>query len=612
MFSSFSRLIKKLVKFTSFWRENRLILRQLTYLKKEFALAILMPLMSALFEGFGVGFLFAFLQALVSNSSELFKTGIGWFDIWVLGSNTSSQEQLYRICALILASTLIRAFFNYFSSISMEAVKYKLSDRLNKSLFEQLQSISLSYFGKTKTGEIINTMTTEVSRLQYAISSLGFALYKGFASLIYIFILLSISWQLTILSGVCFGTMGIAIAKLNARIREESFPVSEANAKYTSVVVELVNSIRTMQSFSTQDFERKKFYTSSNEVVGTSLLALGALSVIRPLVEVAATLVLVGILLISITFFVNTGVLKIATLLTFLLVLFRLLPAMQEIISAFATASSFQGSIQSIERLLRKDDKPYLMSGTQYFPGLKNTLEFIDVDFSYDLDKQVLQKVSFKIEQGENVALVGSSGSGKTTLVDLIPRFYDPTNGEIRIDGRRLQEFDIHELRKKMAIVSQETFIFNTSVFNNIAYGIPGISFEEVEQAAKLANALDFIQDMPEKWETQLGDRGTRLSGGQRQRIAIARALLRDPEILILDEATSALDTISEKLIQDSLEKLSAGRTVISIAHRLSTIMKADKVIVIEAGQIVEQGTYRNLLNKQGHLWKYHQMQHSN
>jgi ABC-type multidrug transport system fused ATPase/permease subunit len=214
------------------------------------------------------------------------------------------------------------------------------------------------------------------------------------------------------------------------------------------------------------------------------------------------------------------------------------------------------------------------------------------------------------MQKGQTTALVGASGAGKTTLADLIPRFYDPNRGNILIDGVDLREFEIHSLRQRMAIVSQDTFIFNTSVRNNIAYGLENVPFEKIIEAAQLANAWEFIREMPEGLETILGDRGIRLSGGQRQRIAIARALLRDPEILILDEATSALDSVTERLIQESLAKLSVGRTVIAIAHRLSTIIRADKVVVLEEGRIVEEGTYQELLELRGKLWKYHQMQH--
>ena len=234
----------------------------------------------------------------------------------------------------------------------------------------------------------------------------------------------------------------------------------------------------------------------------------------------------------------------------------------------------------------------------------------MDVDFGYDANELVLEQISLTIPRGQTVALVGGSGAGKSTLADLIPRFYDPTKGKILLDGLDLREFDINSLRQRVSVVSQNTFIFNASVRDNIAYAMATVDEAAIREAARFANALEFIEQMPEGFDTQLGDRGVRLSGGQRQRIAIARALLRNPDILILDEATSALDSVSERLIQQSLEQLSVGRTVIAVAHRLSTIMKADKVVVLEKGRIVEQGTYQQLLQQRGQLWQYHQMQH--
>ncbi|MGL4621313.1 MAG: ABC transporter ATP-binding protein, partial [Chroococcidiopsis sp.] len=252
----------------------------------------------------------------------------------------------------------------------------------------------------------------------------------------------------------------------------------------------------------------------------------------------------------------------------------------------------------------------YLRNGKLQFSKLQRAIEFVSVDFGYDKKHSVLHNIKLTINRGEMTALVGSSGAGKTTLADLIPRFYDPTQGQIFIDGIDLQNYDIKSLRRKLAVVSQDTFIFNASVRDNIAYALEEVDEEAVWEAARLANALEFIQKLPEGFDTQLGERGVRLSGGQRQRLAIARALLRDPDILILDEATSALDSVSERLIQESLEKLSQGRTVIAIAHRLSTIVRADKVVVLEQGRILEQGTYQELLQQRGNLWKYHQMQH--
>jgi subfamily B ATP-binding cassette protein MsbA len=308
--------------------------------------------------------------------------------------------------------------------------------------------------------------------------------------------------------------------------------------------------------------------------------------------------------------FVVDGVLRAASLLTFMFVLFRMMPLVSQVNGAREQFSRFQGSLHNIKELLKREDKPYLSNGTIQFSGLKRSIDFESVDFGYDATELVLCNITLSIKKGETTALVGASGAGKSTLVDLIPRFHDPTEGEILIDGINLQEFDLKSLRHRMAVVSQDTFIFNNTVGYNLAYGLEGVPEEAIWEAAQLANASQFIQDLPEQLDTLLGDRGVRLSGGQRQRIAIARALLRNPEILILDEATSALDSVSEQLIQASLEKLAVGRTVIAIAHRLSTIERADKVVVLEAGRIVEQGTYPELIAQRGKLWEYHQAQH--
>jgi subfamily B ATP-binding cassette protein MsbA len=259
---------------------------------------------------------------------------------------------------------------------------------------------------------------------------------------------------------------------------------------------------------------------------------------------------------------------------------------------------------------LRTDNKDYFPNGHLEFSGLKRAINLVSVDFGYEPQNLVLHDISLTIERGKMTALVGGSGAGKSTLADLIPRFYDPTRGTILIDGVDLKTYEIKSLRQKLAVVSQDTFIFNANVRDNIAYALEGVEEADIVEAARQAYALEFIQQLPEGFNTQLGDRGVRLSGGQRQRLAIARALLRDPEILILDEATSALDSVSERLIQESLEKLSMGRTVIAIAHRLSTITRADQVVVLEQGRIVEQGKYQELLEQRGRLWKYHQMQH--
>lgn len=600
--------IRQLVKSTELWKDNALILGEVRYFPGTLSLALFFPVVAALFEGFGVGFLLGFLQSLV-DQGEPFETGIKWFDYWILGVNKPELNRLYRISILILATTWIRIFFTYLTTVYMKRTEEKLINRLYKRIYEQLQSVSLSYFGTIKTGELVNTLTSEVWQLRQSISASSTIITKGFTLFVYMAIALWISWSLTITAGLLMGLTAAALMNLTRRIREASFSVTSARKQFAAQVTELVSGIRTIRAFNTEDYERQRIYRASDEVLTTGMSVATKLAVVTPVAEGLATTSLIGILVIAMTFFVSSGALNIASLLTFLFLFFRLVPIMQQLNGNFATIGSYQGSIHNIQELLSRKNKPYLTNGARKFKGLDKSIDFISVDFGYTPQTKVLDNITLSITKGKTIALVGSSGAGKSTLADLIPRFYDPSEGRILFDGVDLREFDIYSVRRKLAIVSQETFIFNTSVRNNISYGSEGASEEEIIEAARLANALEFIEAMPEGLNTRLGDRGMLISGGQRQRIAIARALLRDPEILILDEATSALDSVTEKLIQKSIEQLSTGRTVIAVAHRLSTISGADKVVVMEKGRIVEQGSYQELLNRRGSLWNYHQMQ---
>ncbi|HLO89174.1 MAG TPA: heterocyst formation ABC transporter subunit HepA [Nostocaceae cyanobacterium] len=607
-----SQSFQHLLKATKFWQDNRLILREFRYFRKITISALIFSLLAAAFEGVSIGFLLSFLQNLTTPDAEPIQIGIGWFDHWILGVHTSALSRLYRVSLLILLSAWMRATFNYFAQVYTELAQLYLGDRLRKQIFEQLQAFSLSYFVQTRSGELVNTITTEIERIKQAFSAGAFLFTRGLAITVYLFTMCLLSWKLTIIAVLLFTLLAVGLSNLNARVRESSFGVSVANGNFTSIAVEFINGIRTVNAYGTKQLERQRYYNASHKIVTSSAKVVFTWNLVRPIAEAAATTVLIGMIILAFTYFVVNGQLQVASLLTFFFVLFRLVPFIQDINGTRAFLSTLQGSANNIKNLLKTDDKPYFQNGHIEFSGLKRSIDLVSVDFAYNSNQRVLNDITLTIERGKMTALVGESGAGKTTLADLIPRFYDPTDGNIYIDDHDLRQFEINSLRSKIAVVSQDTFIFNTSVWNNISYGTPNATAEEIKEAARLANALEFILEMPEGFDTPLGDRGVRLSGGQRQRIAIARALLRNPEILILDEATSALDSVSERLIQESLEQLSVGRTVIAIAHRLSTIAKADKVVVLEQGRIVEQGKYQELLALQGKLWKYHQMQYEN
>ncbi|MBD2101138.1 heterocyst formation ABC transporter subunit HepA [Leptolyngbya sp. FACHB-261] len=602
--------VRNLLIATDFWQKNGFILREFRHFPRIAILALVFSFLAAAFEGFGVGFILSFLQNLTNPEAQPIQTGINWVDIWILGVDAPIAERLYRVSALILLTTWLRSAFTYWSRVYSELAQINLSDRIRKQIFEQLQSLNLSFFAKKRSSELINSITSEVYQLQQAFGVVSFYINKGSILLAYVVSMALLSWQLTVLSLILFSLLTAGISTLLGQVREASFERTRASNRFIGVVMEFVSGIRTVQAFATHEFERKRFHDASLDIVKSVEKSVSVNALVEPLSEGAATSILIGMLVLAFTILIPKGQLGTASLLTFLFVLFRIMPIMRQMNGARAQISNFQGALANVRELLRTDDKPYLIDGHIAFSGLRRAIELVSVDFGYSPEQLVLQNVTLTINRGEMTALIGASGAGKTTLADLIPRFYDPALGMVLIDGVDLRDFKINTMRRKLAVVSQDTFIFNTSVRNNIAYGIEGADEAAIWEAARQANALEFIQEMSEGLDTQLGDRGVRLSGGQRQRIAIARALLRNPEILILDEATSALDSVSERLIQESIEKLSVGRTVLAIAHRLSTISQANRVVVMEQGRIVEQGGYQELLAKRGELWKYHQMQY--
>lgn len=597
-------LIKQLVKTTSFWRDNYLILREFKAFRRVTVKAVFFSLVAATFEGVSIGFLLSFLQSL-TNSNQASGTGIAWLDS-LAQTYAPGIDPLYIISILILLSTWIRATANYFGGIYTETAQLTLADRLRKRIFEQLQAFPLSYFTEARCGELVNTITTEIERLKNIFGGTSFVFTRALVLTVYFISMFSISWQLSILSMMIFGLLAVGISTLNRKVRETSFGVSEANGKLNSRSLEFINGIQTVHASATHEFERERFYQISRELLDSSITVVRAWAVVKPIAESIGITVLISLIIISFSLFT----LPVASLLTFFFILIKVVPALQDVNGTLALISTLSGSMENIKELLRTDNKTYFQNGNVPFTGLKRSIDLVSVDFSYDSRSPVLQNISLVIERGKMTALVGQSGSGKTTLAGLISRFHDVTEGQVLIDGVDVRQFDVDSLRRKMAVVSQSTFIFNTSVRENIAYGVFDATEDRIREAARLANALEFIQEMPNGFDTILGDRGARLSGGQQQRIAIARALLRNPEILILDEATSALDSVSESLIQQSLEKLAVGRTVIAIAHRLSTIAKADKVVVLEQGHVVEQGSYQELLQQRGALWEYHCKQH--
>ena len=563
---------------------------------------------SAVFEGFSIGMLIPFLQTF-SDSGDTFQTGVRWVDVYLLGTEASTLNRMYRICGLILLATWIRAVLGYFSSLYMVKARARIVQNLRERVLKQLSNVSLAFYTTVRGGDLMNTVTNEASRTANALGVLFTYLMQGTLLCAYAALMVLISWQLSLMAFFVFVVLSVALTRIIRSVESRGAEITDASAAFYSTIKEFLAGIRTVITYNMQKAERESLYAAARRSADASIESTRRKSLINPISQGVVSTVLIVLVLIAVQYYVMPGIINMALLLTFLFALFRMMPIVHQLNGQRGVWAENRAGLSKVANLLSRDDKPYLPDGSRDAPPLQEAIVFDDVSFAYERNELVLQNIDTRIEQGKMTALVGASGAGKSTLVDLIPRLHDPVEGSIYYDGRDLREFKVRSLRDRIAIVSQSTHIFNQSVWDNIAYGKPGASKDEIRTAAEQANALGFIEEMEDGFDTVLGERGIRLSGGQRQRIAIARAILVDPEILILDEATSDLDSISEKLIQKSLEQLMKGRTVIAIAHRLSTIENADWVVVLEEGEIVEQGPYDTLIEQRGKLWEYHSVQ---
>ena len=602
--------MRKLFKTTRLWQDNLIIFREFKYFRTIVITALVCALLAAIFEGATIGLIASFLNVLTTPEKPPIETGIEWFDTVFLATKASPTARIYRLSALIIVAIWLRSLLTYLGFYYSRLAQSNLCDRLRKRLFEQFQSLSLIYYSTSRSGDLINSFTTEINQIKQAFEAFSGLIIRSSTLIAYVASMLWISWQLSFFAIALYALLFVGLTTLIRNVREKSFALPKANGQFASSAIQFINGIRTVKGSATEDFERKRFYRASTEVLKAEDRVASISSLVKPLADSLASTILIAMVVVAFHFFISQGDLQTSSLLAFMFVLFRMMPLVSQVNGGRENLSRFQGSINNIQELLERDDKPYLNNGNLKFKGLKQEINFSGVSFGYEPNNLILQDINLAIEKGKVTALVGESGAGKSTLADLIPRFYDPTAGSILFDGEDLRNFDITSVCRNMAIVSQDTFIFNASIKDNIAYGLEKVDEKDIWSVAQLAHAVEFIKEMPDGLNTILGDRGVRLSGGQRQRIAIARALLRNPDILILDEATSALDSVTERLIQDSLEKLSQDRTVIAIAHRLSTIANADKVVVLEQGRIVEQGSYQDLLASKGKLWKYHQRQY--
>ncbi len=573
------------------------------------ALTIVLSLVGALFEGVSVALLIPFLQSMEEGGGPGFMTNIGWIDSFVLGVDLEPVKRLTRVSLIIISVTWVRFILSYLGLIAGISARTRIVADMRTRAIDQLQAVALSYYSGTRTGDVLNTVTNELTRVGAALAVVVETIGASSLLLVYIVFMMLVSWHLTLGTLAFLAVLSIGLSVLVASIRRHGYRNVDAYSGFSSRLTEFLSGIKTIRASGTERFERRRLVEQVQFIAHSVRATVKRSAMVQPISTAVVTTALVVIVVIAVRLLVIPGKLDVALLLAFLFALLRMMPKVHVINAQRGKWAQVTGAMARVGGLLREDDKPFLPDGDQEAAELLQGMTFENVDFSYVDGEPVLAAISIAIPTGKTTALVGASGAGKTTLADLIPRFYDATAGRVLWDGIDVREFTVASLRRRIAVVSQDTFVFNDTIAANIAYGSGEVPREDIRNAAARADALTFIDQMPEGMDTVLGDRGVRLSGGQRQRIAIARALLRDPDILILDEATSALDSISEKAVQDSLETLMQGRTVVAIAHRLSTIENADNIVVLEDGRVVEQGTFSELTARRGQFWEYYSIQ---
>jgi subfamily B ATP-binding cassette protein MsbA len=569
-----------------------------------FQFALIIPLLNILFDS-GAGT--ETLKAPAFSVSGGFIKDIFYYQVYRLKAINPAYA-LYFITAVIVCAVLLANLFRYLAQRTLIKARTLLVKRIREALFEKINHLHMGFFTKEHKGDLISRMNSDVFEIEGVAASSLEVLIKEPSMIIGFFIaLFAISTQLTLFTLIIIPISALGIAAVQRKLKKDAKDAQASIGRLLTIMDETLTGMRIIRAFNATGFTLKKFSRENDFYRNASLQGFKRREMAPAFSEAAGVIVVAGILLYGGSLILQNGQsaagIQASEFIAFIAIFSQVLRPAKAMVVAGANIQRGRGAG---ERILELIDKPIEVKDKATAVELKafrEAVEFCNVDFGYS-ETPVLKNISFSIPKGKTIALIGSSGVGKSTIADLIPRFYDVTGGAVLLDGIDVRDYKMESLRSVMSFVTQETFLFNDTIFNNIALGRPDATEEEVIAAATIANAHDFIMQTEEGYQTITGDRGIRLSGGQRQRLCIARAVLKNPSILILDEATSALDTESERTVQDALSKLMKGRTTLVIAHRLSTIREADEIIVLHNGEIIERGHHNELIEIEEGVYK--------
>jgi subfamily B ATP-binding cassette protein MsbA len=526
------------------------------------------------------------------------------FNNFVLSGD--KPEVLVKICFLILAAFLLKNIFGYVQGYFMAYVEYLSMKDLRDDAYKHLHKLPIGYFKSERVGNIISRFTNDVNIIQASISATFSNLIKEpLTIIVFLGIAISISWRLSLFAFIIVPIASLIIAWIGTKLKKQTIILQTKMADITSILQETISGVKIVKAFGMEQFENQRFMNETKNYFKLVLKIVRIRNLSSPITEILSVIIGVVIIYYGGILVLVDGTLNASQFLGFLFAIFQMMPPIKELGSVNNRIQEASAAADRVFEIM--DIEPHIKNipNAIQLKDFKDEILFKNVSFKYeDSEVNVLENLNFSVKRGEIIALVGPSGGGKSTLADLIPRFYDPTEGQIFLDGNDIKEVAIESLRSKMGIVTQETFLFDTNIAENIAYGLTDYPMEKIIEAAKTANAHNFISEMPNGYNTIIGERGVKLSGGQRQRLTIARALLKNPEIMIFDEATSALDNESEILVQEAIERLMLNRTTFVIAHRLSTIRNATSILVLDRGRIIQKGTHDNLIAEEKGLYK--------